>query len=343
MSSQKSGLGPLLIGLVFSSMLYGVICLQVYLYFTRHSGKDKPFLKFFVCGIVHLFLVNAYYLLVTTNINVTDLKHSPWAIQVQTLFAVILSTTTQHTGMGNIGRIYIPIFIVILPLHIYIVQCFQYRIGSFPLAISLFSALFSLEFACNVIITSSTAYYLVVRGTRVKRSKASPARTIALYCMNSGLLIAFVVCLSSGLTCRDFPRRVFAALSLVTYARYPGDTVYAPFFFILERLYSCSFMAILNSRDHLRNAFHADTAFATFSVAPNQHLESTPPLQKMSTPRSTEDGWLSDGRLDSATIGHEDKQLQLPSNPLPTGDQPAAIAPIPPSLNHSSSLPPDHV
>jgi hypothetical protein len=109
----------------------------------------------------------------------------------------------------------------------------------------------------------------------------------------------------------------------------------------------------LNSRDYLRNAFHADTAFATFSVAPNQRpgVNTTSNvggglnrvLQKMTTLRSTEDGWLSDGGLDSATIGHEDKQLQLPSNPLPTGDQPAAIAPIPPSLNHSSSLPPDHV
>jgi hypothetical protein len=108
----------------------------------------------------------------------------------------------------------------------------------------------------------------------------------------------------------------------------------------------------LNSRDHLRDAFHADIAFATLSVsltAPDRRprVSNTSnvgggpnrTLSKMATLRFTEDGRLSGGSLDLATIGHEDEQL--PSNPLLMGDH--GVAPIPPSYNPSSSLPASHV
>jgi hypothetical protein len=93
------------------------------------------------------------------------------------------------------------------------------------------------------------------------RSSTSPARTLALYCVNSGFLVVFVSHSSSTLSSCDFVHRVFAAVSLATvgffrcesciclayhtqYVCYPQIPMYAPFLFILVHLYSCSFMAM---------------------------------------------------------------------------------------------------
>ena len=37
------------------SRLYGVTCLQVYLYFSQHSENDRPFLKYFVSWLLSVF------------------------------------------------------------------------------------------------------------------------------------------------------------------------------------------------------------------------------------------------------------------------------------------------
>jgi len=47
-------LGTWLIGFIVSSVLFGVICLQVYLYFTKHCARDPVFLKTFVALLLAL-------------------------------------------------------------------------------------------------------------------------------------------------------------------------------------------------------------------------------------------------------------------------------------------------
>jgi hypothetical protein len=43
-------MGAYPIALILSSVIYGVTCLQVYIYFTESSGKNRPALKAFVRG-----------------------------------------------------------------------------------------------------------------------------------------------------------------------------------------------------------------------------------------------------------------------------------------------------
>ncbi|KAH9016100.1 hypothetical protein EDB84DRAFT_1277037 [Lactarius hengduanensis] len=50
-------LGVLFIGVIFSSILYGVIWLQVYSYFSQHCKNDGIFLKCFVSIQVLLVLL----------------------------------------------------------------------------------------------------------------------------------------------------------------------------------------------------------------------------------------------------------------------------------------------
>ncbi|KAH9079203.1 hypothetical protein EDB83DRAFT_1245046 [Lactarius deliciosus] len=59
--------------------------------------------------------------------------------------------------------------------------------------------------------------------------------------------------------------RVFAISCVILLAKYPNTLLYAPPFFILNRLYFCAFMSVLNSRDHLRETLDGQEGVITFS------------------------------------------------------------------------------
>ncbi|KAF9059762.1 hypothetical protein BDP27DRAFT_1238142 [Rhodocollybia butyracea] len=66
-------LGAAFIGIILSTVIYGVTCLQVYQYFTHHSYKDTTLLKIFVSLFVTIdtfhvaLLVTFYYEYTVTN------------------------------------------------------------------------------------------------------------------------------------------------------------------------------------------------------------------------------------------------------------------------------------
>ncbi|KAF8148139.1 hypothetical protein K438DRAFT_1472977, partial [Mycena galopus ATCC 62051] len=80
-----NSLGAWLIGLIVSSVLFGVTCLQVYLYFTRHCARDPVFLKTFVALLLALDAFNlalvshGFYFLTVTNFgDYVVLGAAPW-------------------------------------------------------------------------------------------------------------------------------------------------------------------------------------------------------------------------------------------------------------------------
>ncbi|KAK6981097.1 hypothetical protein R3P38DRAFT_3115099 [Favolaschia claudopus] len=82
-------LGTWLIGLILSSVLYGITCLQVYLYFTKSCSRDRTILKAFVIGLFtldtfHLSLVShSIYSVVVTNFgDYVQLGMIPWSLLV---------------------------------------------------------------------------------------------------------------------------------------------------------------------------------------------------------------------------------------------------------------------
>ncbi|KAH9982030.1 hypothetical protein BGW80DRAFT_1261096 [Lactifluus volemus] len=151
-------------------------------------------------------------------------------------------------------------------------------------------------------------YYLLTRDSKIKRhrSSTSPTTILAVYCINSGFLSL-----------------VFATICLVTAICYPCTLIYAPFWFILVRLYSCSFMAMLNSRDHLCTAFQVDPGYPTVSVSVTTHSSypgtnsSSDVVHRVDDPsrfprrtntiRFAEDEGISLDMLESAEGEHEDK------------------------------------
>ncbi|KAJ7900938.1 hypothetical protein B0H14DRAFT_3123581 [Mycena olivaceomarginata] len=85
-----NSLGAWLIGLIVSSVIFGVTCFQVYLYFTKHCARDLVFLKTYVALLLALDVFNlalvshGFYFLTVTNFgDYLELGTAPWSLLVQ--------------------------------------------------------------------------------------------------------------------------------------------------------------------------------------------------------------------------------------------------------------------
>ncbi|KAH9045800.1 hypothetical protein EDB84DRAFT_1254248, partial [Lactarius hengduanensis] len=80
-------LGAFFLGVIFSSILYGVTWLQVYSYFTKHCEGDRLFLKCFVSNRILdtlqlALVVHGFYVAGVTNFGdyLADLR-APWCVE----------------------------------------------------------------------------------------------------------------------------------------------------------------------------------------------------------------------------------------------------------------------
>ncbi|KAH9075600.1 hypothetical protein EDB83DRAFT_2672133 [Lactarius deliciosus] len=279
-------LGVFFLGVIFSSILYGVIWLQVYSYFSQHCEGDGLFLKCFVTLLLILdtlqlaLVVYGFYVAGVTNFGdyLANLR-APWSLSVQGLigsmsapqtshmhrplehthFPVILTCSVQQFYAWRIyhlsmGRIHVPAFIVILSLAelglgiVYLVHGFQYPyFDQAKVQIPNLTAGFSIQVVCDLTITASMVYNLLMRHeTVVKRANFAITTVLALYCISSGALTL-----------------VFAITCLATIVRFTYTLIYVLLFFVLVRLYGCAFMAVLNSRNRLRTSLNAEVEKGT--------------------------------------------------------------------------------
>ncbi|KAJ7649471.1 hypothetical protein DFH06DRAFT_1193256 [Mycena polygramma] len=253
MHALNNLLGPWFIGIMISSIIFGVTCLQMYLYFSKFSAKDPVLLKAFVAfllsmEILHVVLLGvSYYTASIINFgNFVEIFLGPWSLRAQIVIGVFLGTLVQ---MFYAYRIYVlshkspwmSVLIVLTSLGalvctvIYtwkasIIEKFDNNAEVTPWSTSSLS----LEVTCDALITIGMVLNLW-RG-RTEFSKTNRALHILItYTINTGALTT-----------------VFAVLTLVFWLASKTTLIYAFFFFILVRLYGCSFMSILNSRDYVR-------------------------------------------------------------------------------------------
>ncbi|KAK6988097.1 hypothetical protein R3P38DRAFT_3229648 [Favolaschia claudopus] len=96
-------LGTWLIGLILSSVLFGVTCLQIFLYFTKYCSRDRGILKIFVLFLFaldafHLALVShSLYSVVVTNFgDYVQLGIAPWS-----LLGSVAPSTLDHVPLNS--------------------------------------------------------------------------------------------------------------------------------------------------------------------------------------------------------------------------------------------------
>ncbi|KAK7001571.1 hypothetical protein R3P38DRAFT_3049815 [Favolaschia claudopus] len=260
-------LGTWLIGLILSSVLFGVTCLQMFLYFTRYSSHDHRFLKAFVVSLLildslHLALVShSLYSVVVTNFgDYVELETIPWSLLVQTFVGAFLGTMVQ---LFYGWRIYIlskksavlPTFIGISAVAglvlaaLWTHKSFELKLFKFADRLAVLSAV-GLAFGAtaDLLIAGSMIYHLSKNRTGFQKTNKAISKLVA-YSVSTGALTS--VCAIGNVIAENIS---------------PSTLDFVPFFFILIRLHCLSFMSILNSRDHIREQLDAASSHAMVTI-----------------------------------------------------------------------------
>ncbi|KAI9435947.1 hypothetical protein H4582DRAFT_491393 [Lactarius indigo] len=279
--------GALLIATVLSSIIYGVTWSQVYSYYNSHFSRDRWPLKSFVAFLMlvdsaNLVCLNhATYHLIITNFGDYEFdKFTPWSQAAVVISTVVLEVSVQHFYAYRIYCLgwrspYLPAAISIVSLTefgefiflrsstpqnfhlilnrllrvigiVYSTQILKHRdvseLGGFP---GIFIATLSVKVLCDVLITVGMVYTLLSNRSRVRRTN-NVLNLLAIYAINCGIL-----------------HLVFAISCVILFTRLQYTLICTPSLFIMVRLSLCAFMAILNSRDNLRETLDGPGGFVS--------------------------------------------------------------------------------
>ncbi|KAH8989420.1 hypothetical protein EDB92DRAFT_866488 [Lactarius akahatsu] len=261
-------LGALSIGAVLSSIVYGVTWLQVYSYFCGYCSQDRWPLKSFVAVMAlidtanHVLCIYMTYQFCVTNFgDYRSIVSHPWSLLFPTAFpSLVLAVSVQHFYAYRIYRLgggspYLPAAISVGSLTgfglgiAYSSKLIKYVHDSGPGNLEgFFVSALSCKVLCDALITTGMVYYLLSNRTHVRRTN-NVLNLLAIYSINCGTI-----------------HLVFAVACLTSFAKYPDTLIYVPSLFIMFRLSLCAFMAILNSRDYLRETLDGPGSFvATFT------------------------------------------------------------------------------
>ncbi|KAI0316910.1 hypothetical protein OF83DRAFT_201820 [Amylostereum chailletii] len=247
-------LGATYIGIIFSTAIYGITCLQVYLYYTEHSENDGRFLKTFVAVIMtidtlHVMLVSVvYYHYTVTNFGDYTVLAKTTSLCSQVTVGAFLSLLVQWFFAYRVyflsGRRWIiPSLICLLSLAqmitggiLYVIKGVQVVFfGNFSPELPFTTTALALDLACDSLIAVTMIYYLRRGRTNLTARTSRAIRLLIIYTMNTCFLTTMCT---------------FACL--VSWLASTSTLIYAPFFFVLVRLYSCSLMTTLNTRATVR-------------------------------------------------------------------------------------------
>ncbi|KAF8266412.1 hypothetical protein EI94DRAFT_1733129 [Lactarius quietus] len=262
----STNVGALLIATIFSSILYGVTWLQVYSYYSCYCSRDRWHLKSLVAFLMAVDSVNMafighanYYYSVTIWGDLTAFNDMPWSFPAVALSAIILEVSVQHFYAYRIyllskGSPYLPVLISVISLTGFVTGIVFGVIGLEEVYVvskgfrALFIATGSSNILCDVLITLGMVYTLWSNHTLVRRTN-TVLNLLTIYTVNCGILnLAFFV------------------PSMILLYVYPDELIFTPTSFIMVRLYFCSFMSILNTRDNLREMLDGpDVVVASFT------------------------------------------------------------------------------
>ncbi|KAK7042733.1 hypothetical protein R3P38DRAFT_3348643, partial [Favolaschia claudopus] len=255
-------IGALVIGAILSSSLFGVSCLQVYLYFTRYCSRDSLLLKSFVATLLSLdalhgaLVAHALYVTVVNNFgDYANLTKLPWSGVIETIIGALVAGMVQFFYAWRIyvlseKSFILPVIIAICAVLGFVSGTLYAQKGlSVPyvkvegLLLVYSSTALAFSITSDIIITVAMLYYLSRNKTGMKATNRA-INTLVAYAISSGLVTT-----------------MFAIADLIATwtAPSPPTLIEAPFLFILVRLHCLSFMTILNSRDIVRSQLNVSS------------------------------------------------------------------------------------
>ncbi|KAI0366593.1 hypothetical protein BV20DRAFT_951811 [Pilatotrama ljubarskyi] len=254
MDSLDSTFGAALVGLIVGSCLFGITILQTFAYF-RNYNDDTTFVKSLVwrsrvLDTLHLILCTRtiYWYLVTNFGNADNLDVTTWSMALQTdcnglIGLIVEAFFARRVWMMSHNWIVTGIILVLAVLHFGRYPVTQLTLGRFILG--RFSKFKSLTWvtclglgsaaAADILIAVSMCYYLYNKRTGLKRTD-SLVTTLMVYSINTGLATS-----------------VIGTICVIAFGAMPLNFIWLGFFWIMGKCYVNSFLALLNSRDRLRD------------------------------------------------------------------------------------------
>ncbi|TBU47391.1 histone acetylation protein-domain-containing protein [Dichomitus squalens] len=245
MSFIDSTFGAALVGLVVGACLYGITLLQTFSYFRNYSN-DNSFVKSLVIVLTYL---------VTNFGNNDNLDLTTWSMALQTDCNGLIGLIVE-AFFARLSKNWILTGIIV------ILACIHFGLGVGEKSRALHRRILDREYfagltrtteidtSCisDIIIAVAMCYYLYKKRTGLKRTD-SVVTMLMVYSVNSGLVTSII-----GTICVVTSLRVVAVVDPShQFAAMPTNFVWLSFFWVMGKCYVNSFLALLNSREMLRD------------------------------------------------------------------------------------------
>lgn len=254
-------LGVILIAEIMVAMLFGITSVQIYVYFHRNP-KDSSFMKrtiFFLWILDGLHLAftshSVYHYAVTNFMNPLALTQCPWSFAVDVVFGdlseVIVTAVFAYRIYKFSGKLW-PLLFIMPPTIVAFggavaIGVYARRVPDYVEFNSHYAwiwyGVFSIQAFTDCAIAVALCTMLIKRRTGFKRTD-SLIRILVLYSINTCALTSSV-----------------AIASVITYAVMPHNFVFIAFAMVLPKLMLNALLALLNSRDKMRD-MHAGQAIS---------------------------------------------------------------------------------
>ncbi|KAH8994619.1 hypothetical protein EDB92DRAFT_2102582 [Lactarius akahatsu] len=255
----RNSCGAAFVGLLVSTILFGLTIAQTWFYFWNYRHRDSKLLKFFVAFLTVIDTLHTitcayviYWYLILNFGNVESLRDSIWAMDLQAIFNVIIGSSVQ---LYYARRVYVVSRSIILLILIVVVIAVGsgtavYLIAE-QLALKRFSAVHSFVWPSYItvgavalsdgLVATSMCWSLYRRRTGFAETD-SIILTLMAYSINTGLLTSLI-----GIT------------AVVCFVALPTTLVWLALSFVLSKCYVNSLLAMLNSRNYVRDRSDSDS------------------------------------------------------------------------------------
>ncbi|KAH9083777.1 hypothetical protein EDB83DRAFT_2512088 [Lactarius deliciosus] len=255
--------GAAFVGLLVSTTLFGLTIVQTWMYFWRYWKRDSKALKFFIAFItvmdtLHTILCAyaVYWYLVLNFGNVENLGNSMWALNIQVIISIFISAPVRLYYTRRVYKISQSIFIpIVIAALVILGSSFGFMFTAKEFILKQFARFHSLTWIPCVGLTVGALADLMIAAAmcwslyRKKTGTDSAIMSLMAYSINSGLLTS-----------------VLAGAMPISFALSPSSLIWLGFYWAMTKCYVNSLLAMLNSRDHVRDRSTTDNPNNAFNL-----------------------------------------------------------------------------
>ncbi|KAI0042424.1 hypothetical protein FA95DRAFT_1610223 [Auriscalpium vulgare] len=313
--SIANTLGPIVLGFGASSIVFGLLCIQVWQYFQRYP-KDRLGYKILVSWLwiaeaAHQALIgHCLWYYTVTNYGRMDLLPEPpvWSLSIQIVVGAIIGTVVKicfGLRVWKLSRNYILTGIIVAmaigqlgTAAVYTIRANNTRLDQAHTIKPIGIASLALGAATDIFTAAALSFSLNKKRTGFPTSNTVINRLI-LYAVNNGFVTS--VCSIAVVLLYDFM---------------PDNTVYVGTYFILSKLYGNSCVATLNSRRFVRGRGTDHESKLSFIMATPVYPNSDSIKRPSPLTIQTAGIPLHQGYMTSPQSGTRTPEGYLPTRPL---------------------------